>query len=179
MNYNGTWTVASGVPSATVEEITEFKFCPLPLPTRDNNTANTHRALYKLQSLWTIMIPGCVCTLSLSHVCLFGTSWTVGRQAPLSMGILQARTLKWVAMPFSRGSSSRDRTQVSCVTGIFFTIWATKEAHDTWLPGIYSNLDKERIFGIPILQWGYWGSHRLFRKWSLTLSFLFPYNQKT
>ena len=27
------------------------------------------------------------------------------RQAPLSMGILQARTLEWVAMPSSRGSS--------------------------------------------------------------------------
>ena len=27
-------------------------------------------------------------------------SWTVARQAPLSMGILQARILEWVAMPF-------------------------------------------------------------------------------
>ena len=32
-------------------------------------------------------------------------------QAPLSMGILQARILEWVAMPFSRGSSQpRDQT---------------------------------------------------------------------
>ena len=31
--------------------------------------------------------------------------WTVAHQAPLSMGILQARTLEWVAMPSSRGSS--------------------------------------------------------------------------
>ena len=31
--------------------------------------------------------------------------WTVARQAPLSMGILQARILYWVAMPSSRGSS--------------------------------------------------------------------------
>ena len=31
-------------------------------------------------------------------------------------GILQARILEWVAMPFSRGSSKpRDRTQVSCI----------------------------------------------------------------
>ena len=29
----------------------------------------------------------------------------VACQAPLSMGILQARILEWVAMPFSRGSS--------------------------------------------------------------------------
>ena len=31
-------------------------------------------------------------------------------------GILQAKILKWVAIPFSKGSSQpRDRTQVSCV----------------------------------------------------------------
>ena len=35
-------------------------------------------------------------------------------QAPLSMGILQARILEWVTMPSSRGSSqSTDRTQVA------------------------------------------------------------------
>jgi len=46
----------------------------------------------------------------------------------LSMGILQARILEWVAMPSSRGSSRlRDRTQVSRIAGGFFTIWATKE----------------------------------------------------
>ena len=45
-------------------------------------------------------------------------------------GILQARLLKWVAIPFSRGSSQpRDRTQVSCIAGRFSTIWNTREAH--------------------------------------------------
>ena len=40
-------------------------------------------------------------------------------------GILQARVLEWVATPSSRGSSQlRDWTQVSCITGRFFTIWA-------------------------------------------------------
>ena len=29
--------------------------------------------------------------------------WTVAHQASLSMGILQARILEWVAMPSSRG----------------------------------------------------------------------------
>ena len=44
-------------------------------------------------------------------------------------GIFQERILKWVAISFSRGSSqSRDQTRVSCITGRFFTIWATKEA---------------------------------------------------
>ena len=35
----------------------------------------------------------------------FVTPWTVAHQAPLSMGILQARLLEWVAMPSSRASS--------------------------------------------------------------------------
>ena len=42
-------------------------------------------------------------------------------------GILQARILEWVAVPFSRGSSwPRDRTGVSCIAGRFFTSWAIK-----------------------------------------------------
>ena len=45
-------------------------------------------------------------------------------------GILQARILEWVAIPFSRGSSQpRDWTQVSCIAGGFSTSWATREAH--------------------------------------------------
>ena len=37
-------------------------------------------------------------------------------------GILQARILEWVAFPFSRGSSQpRNQTQVSLITGRFFT----------------------------------------------------------
>ena len=41
-------------------------------------------------------------------------------------GILQARILEWIAIPFSRGSfPPRDWTQVSCITGRLFTIWAT------------------------------------------------------
>ena len=32
------------------------------------------------------------------------TPWTVARQAPLSMGTLQARILEWVAIPFSNCS---------------------------------------------------------------------------
>ena len=43
-------------------------------------------------------------------------------------GILHARILEWVAISFSRESSRhRDQTQVSCVTGRFFTNWATRE----------------------------------------------------
>ena len=39
-------------------------------------------------------------------------------------GILQARILEWIALPFSRWSSHpRNRTQVSCIAGRLFTIW--------------------------------------------------------
>ena len=46
-------------------------------------------------------------------------------------GILQTRTLEWVALPFSRESSQPgDQTQVSCIAGRFFTSWATREAQE-------------------------------------------------
>ena len=64
-----------------------------------------------------------VCTLSLNHVQLFVIPWTVACQTPLSMGIFQARILEWVAMHSSREiSQSRDQTQISHITGGFFTI---------------------------------------------------------
>ena len=44
-------------------------------------------------------------------------------------GILQARILEWVAIPFSRASSQpRDWTWVYCIADRFFTVWATGEA---------------------------------------------------
>ena len=40
-----------------------------------------------------------------------------------------SRILEWVSFPFSRGSSQpRNRTGVSCIAGLFFTRWATREA---------------------------------------------------
>ena len=72
----------------------------------------------------------CCAVLSRS-VCvrLFVNPWTVAHQTPLSMGILQARILGWVARSSSRGSSQpRDGTEVPCIADGFFTIWATREA---------------------------------------------------
>ena len=46
-------------------------------------------------------------------------------------GTSQARILEWVAIYFSRGPSQpRHPTQVSCITGGFFIIWTTTEAHN-------------------------------------------------
>ena len=59
----------------------------------------------------------CVSVLNrFSRVLLFVTLRIVAVEAPLSMGILQARILEWVAMPSSRGSSQpRDRTLISYI----------------------------------------------------------------
>ena len=81
----------------------------------------------------------CMLSPKLSHVWLFATPWTVAQQAPLSMGILQARILEWVAIPFSRGSfQPRDWIQVSHITGRFFTVWDTREVQY-----VNSNLKKK------------------------------------
>ena len=49
--------------------------------------------------------------------------------------ILQARTLEWVAIPFSKGSSQhRHGARVSWIAGKFFTIWNKREAPVVWVP---------------------------------------------
>ena len=46
-------------------------------------------------------------------------------------GILQARILEKVAIPFPTGSSQpRDQTQVSHIAGRFFKSWATEETQE-------------------------------------------------
>ena len=56
-------------------------------------------------------------------------------------GILQARILEWIAIPFSRRSSwPRDQTLVSCIAGWFFTLWATRQA-----PSYYASAQKPPI----------------------------------
>ena len=94
----------------------------------------THSSFLACRIPWTEEPGGLqsCCAWSLSHIQLFSTSWTVACQEPLFMGIFQARILEWVAMPSFRGSSQpRNRTQVSHISGRFFTIWATREAKNT------------------------------------------------
>ena len=57
------------------------------------------------------------------------TPWIMTCQDPLSMGVLQARIPEWLTISSSRGSSQpRNRTQVFCLVGGLFTIWATRGA---------------------------------------------------
>ena len=63
--------------------------------------------------------------------------------------ILQVRILERVAIPFSRGfSRSRDWTQVFCIAGRFFTIWATKEAPTMAVPYVLSHFCCVWLFAI-------------------------------
>ena len=59
-------------------------------------------------------------------------------------GILQARILEWVIVPFSRRSFlPGDQTQLSHIASGFFTSWATREAiyiHDPQLAGTVDQL---------------------------------------
>ena len=58
-----------------------------------------------------------------SHVQLFWGPMDCSPPGSSVHGILHARTLEWVAIPFSRGSSwSRDWTWVSCTAGRFFRL---------------------------------------------------------
>ena len=76
----------------------------------------------------------------LSCVGLFVTLWTVARQA-LSMWILQAKILEWVAMSFSKGSSRpRDRTWVSRTAGGVFTAEPPGKPQSLVLPFVNNTL---------------------------------------
>ena len=67
--------------------------------------------------MWAVLSHTVVCDSLQPHVLY------VACQTSLSMGILQARILEWVAMPFSRESSQpRDQTKISLIAVGFFTI---------------------------------------------------------
>ena len=89
--------------------------CPWDSPGKNTGVG----CYFLLQNICSINI---ICNIekkkSVSHV---PTLWdTVDCSLPdFSVhGIVQARILEWVAIPFSRGSfQTRDQTQVSCIAG--------------------------------------------------------------
>ena len=71
-------------------------------------------------------------------------------------GILQARILEWVAMPFSMGSSwPGDWTRASSIAGRLFTIWATREGCrcESW------TIKKAECQRIDAFELWYWRRH--------------------
>ena len=78
-----------------------------------------------------VFIEPCVCVWVLSCPVSL-TLWDPMDCSPLGCsvhGIFQAKTLEWVTISYFRVySRPRDGTQVSCIAGRFFTVWATREA---------------------------------------------------
>ena len=82
---------------------------------------------------------------SLSRVRLFATLWTVACQAPPFMGF--SRQEYWSRLPFLSPEifPTQELNPGLCISGGFFTIWATREAHpektilqkDTCIPNIH------------------------------------------
>ena len=122
--------------------ITQHPFMTKPLGTLElegnflNNTEHEKPTVSQLASCTMVCSPSKICLLaqSLSHVWLFATPWSVH-------GILQARTMEWIAIPFSRGAFwPRDQSRISCIAGRFFT---------SEPPG----KPKHQVFQARILEW--------------------------
>ena len=125
-----------------------------------------------LQILFTVGV--CVCSMlflqcfhggSVSQSC--PTLWDpMDLRPPGSSvhGILQARILEWVAIPFSRGSSwPSDGTRVSHIAGRFLTVWATSEVFflkTHWIKYVWMN-DNELITGWLFREYCRWAYHNL------------------
>ena len=79
--------------------------------------------------IWETFKPYEVAYVKVLMTTLWDPMDCIACQDPLSMEFSR-QELKWVAIPFSRGSSlPKDWTWVSCIAGRFFTIWATREIH--------------------------------------------------
>ena len=71
-------------------------------------------------------------------------------------GISQARILEWAAISFSRGSFlPRDWIHISCISGGFFTNWATREAcSSSWLSQMIRKVGLETLWTFwPLCYW--------------------------
>ena len=102
--------------------IPSFPFCCISLEGK----------LYKMTAVRNFLneLTVCVCVCLVAQSCL--TSCIPMDCSPPGSSVhggLQARTLEWVAMPSSRGSSlPRDRTWVSCISRWVLYHWATYES---------------------------------------------------
>ena len=99
-----------------------------------------------------------VCQIQ-STACFYKQSFIGTQPLPLVFVFLRARILKWIVIPFSKGSSwPRNWTQVFCIAGRFFIIWATWEAHLYIYPfffRFFSHINYYRILNIVpwAIQW--------------------------
>ena len=77
---------------------------------------------------YVLIVCVCVCVTQLCPTLCY--SMDCSQTGSSVHGVLLARILEWVAVPFAKGASwPRDQTQVSCIAGGCFTVRATREAY--------------------------------------------------
>ena len=128
------WTISQNSPGLV--------FLAVPLTSQLCATSVLSSASYIaawliLQNADFFLLP-CTYACVLSRVQLFCDPMDCGPPGSSVYGILQARILEWVVIPFSRGSSQpRDWTRVSCISCIVSWIlyhWASWEFPSLALP---------------------------------------------
>ena len=92
--------------------------CNRPSQALHTGSLNTHSSSNTASILQRLVVVALLVTQSCPTICD-----PMGCSPPGSSvhGILQARILEWVAIPFSRGSLPKDQTWVSHIAGGFFT----------------------------------------------------------
>ena len=85
------------------------------------NSSDSNNILVKIWIRYPTLMDGeCICHPVMSD---FFDPMDCSPPSSSVHGILQARILEWVTIPFSKGSSQpRDRTQGSHIAGGFFTV---------------------------------------------------------
>ena len=86
-------------------------------------------SLVRIEILIAQVYTRCMCAKSLQSCPTLCNPMDCSAPGSCIHGILQARVLEWVAIPFSMGSPwPREQTCVSCIEGGLFTIWDTRQA---------------------------------------------------
>ena len=117
------------------------------------------------------------CVLShFSHVWLFATPWTVVCQTPLSVGILRARILQWVAMPSSRIFLTQELNL--CLLGLLHWQAGTLPWISPGKPIFYSKYDSLPAVITPVKWW--WGTeHYMQREQQVQITWTWKESMKT
>ena len=106
-----------------------------------------------MELIWRTVSYSYIVVVAKLYPTLLWPNWTVAPPGSSVHGIFQARTLEWVAISFSRGSSwPRDWTHVSCIAGGFFTteppgkpIVTLERVKQQFYPIHFCNLKKTQV----------------------------------
>ena len=110
-----------------METVADFTFLGSKIIADGDHSHEIKRCLLPGRKVMTKLVSVCFSCSVVSN------SWDPSimvHQTPLSMGF--SRQEHWSRLPYSLLGifRPRDWTQVSCIAGGFFTVWATKDAHD-------------------------------------------------